>query len=138
MMKTVYPVLFKSDKDGYLVYVPDIDAYTEGKDLYDAMYMARDLIGTYSLDNDAMPQPSTAEKAFEIAREKADDPEILIFSDGILHFIDIDTEEYKRKLNTKAVKKTLTIPSWLNDKAESAGINFSRILQDALISKLGV
>lgn len=134
-MKNVYPVFMKQDGKDYLVYIPDIDRMTEGSSFYDAIYMARDLLGTWSLDFQ-LPEPSSIEEAIRIAKEKADDEEFT-WSDGIPVFVDIDTEEYRKKLNTKSVKKNCTIPSWLNDKAEAAGINFSRVLQDALIEKLG-
>ncbi len=59
-------------------------------------------------------------------------------SNGFVNLIDIDTTEYRRINDSRAVKKTLTIPSWLNARAEKAGINFSQVLQDALRSHLGV
>lgn len=134
-MKNVYPVLISKDGDDYLVYIPDIDRMTEGKSLYEAIYMARDLLGTWSLDN-PLPEPSTVKEAIQVAKEKADD-EDFTWSAGDPVFVDIDTEEYQKKLNTRSVKKNCTIPSWLNDKAEEAGINFSRVLQEALIERLG-
>lgn len=133
-MKNVYPVFIKKEKKDYLVYLPDIDAYTSGKSFYDAIYMARDLLGTMSLEI-KLPSPSGAEKARKTAEEKADDPDFK-FSDADITYVDIDTEEYQKKLDTRSVKKNCTIPAWLNDKAEAAGINFSRTLQDALIQKL--
>ena len=133
-MKSVYPVLISRDGNDYLVYIPDIDRMTSGSSFYDAIFMARDLLGTWSLDSQ-LPEPSTVEEAIRIAKEKADD-EDFTWSAGDPVYVDIDTEEYKRKLNTKSVKKNCTIPFWLNDKAEAAGINFSRVLQDALIEIL--
>lgn len=118
-----------------MVYAPDIDSYTSGKDMYEAIYMARDLFGTISLDGRIMPDPSNYDQAVTIAREKADDE--IKWSEAPLSLIDIDFEEYKRKFDNRKVKKNCTIPSWLNEKAEAAGINFSRVLQDALIEKLG-
>lgn len=102
--------------------------------MYDAIYMARDLLGTWSLDQE-LPAPSSIEDAIQITKEKADD-EDFTWSAGFPVLVDIDTEEYKKKLDTRSVKKNCTIPSWLNDKAEAAGINFSRVLQEALIEKL--
>ena len=135
-MKNVYPVFITKDAGDYLVYAPDIDSYTSGKDMYEAIYMARDLFGTISLDGRAMPEPSDYESAVAIAREKADDE--IKWSEAPLSLIDIDFEEYKRKYDNRKVKKNCTIPSWLNEKAEAAGINFSRVLQDALIDKLNI
>ena len=53
--------------------------------------------------------------------------------DGFTSFVSCDINQYK---DTKAVKKTLTIPAWLNDRAVSMGLNFSKILQEALIKKI--
>ena len=134
-MKNVYPVLISKDNDYYLVYIPDLNGMTQGTSLYDAIYMARDYLGTCSLTQE-LPEPSSLEEAIRIAKEKADDDDFQ-WSAGDPYFVDIDTDEYKKKLDTKAVKKNCTIPSWLNDKAEAAGVNFSRVLQDALIERLG-
>ena len=98
-MKAVYSVLIKQDEDDYLVYVPDIDAMTQGKDFYEAIVMARDLLGTHSLVHE-LPKPSPYEQAREIAKNKADD-EGFTFSDGLLTFVDIDTIKYRHKLNSR-------------------------------------
>ena len=134
-MKSVYPVFITKETDDYLVYAPDIDAYTSGKDMFEAIYMARDLFGTVSLDGRTMPVPSNYTHAVEIAREKADDE--IKWSEAPLSMIDIDFDEYKRRFDNRKVKKNCTIPAWLNEKAEAAGINFSRVLQEALVEKLG-
>lgn len=54
-----------------------------------------------------------------------------------MNMISVDVEEYAKKHFEKSVKKTLTIPSWLNEAAMAAGINFSQTLQEALIQKIG-
>ncbi len=133
-MKNVYPVLISKDDDYYLVYIPDLDGRTQGKSFYDAIYMARDYLGTVSLVQ-KLPEPSDLKTAVQIAREKADDEDFK-WSEGTPCFVDIDTVEYKNRLNKKSVKKNCTIPYWLNEKAEAAGVNFSKILQDALIQYL--
>lgn len=135
-MKNVYPVFIQQHGSNYLVYIPDIDHYTEGSSFYDAIYMARDLLGTVSLERD-LPNPSSIEDARRIAEEKADEPDFK-YSTGSLVPVDIDTDDYRKKHDTRAVKKNCTIPSWLNDQAEAAGINFSRVLQDALIERLSL
>ena len=55
-----------------------------------------------------------------------------------MSLVDIDTVEYRVANDSRAVKKTLTLPSWLNAKAEAEGINFSQVLQAALKEKLGL
>lgn len=138
-MKGIYVTFIKKMPDGYFVYVPDVNAYTEGNSMYEAIVMARDLLGTFSLDDDPLPAPSDEATARRIAKEKADEPEEgIIFSDLPVTLVDIDTEKYRKQLNKKSVKKNCTIPSWLNQKAEAAGLNFSKILQDALIKQLGL
>lgn len=99
---------------------------TQGKNLADAMYMARDVIGIMGITRQDMgndiPVPDTAECAPE--------------ANDVVIYVDVDFGEYCRKHDNKKVKKTLTIPSWLNEQAEMAHINFSRTLEEALRSKL--
>lgn len=107
-MKNAYPVFIQKDGEDYLVYVPDIDAYTSGKSMYKTIYMARELLGTMSLETQ-LPFSSDAEKVEKKAIEKADVDDIR-WSDGILKYVNIDIDDYCRKLNQKAVKKNCTIP----------------------------
>ena len=134
-MKGVYTALIRQDGDMYLAYVPDVDSMTQGDSFYDAIEMARDLLGTRSLVEE-LPEPMDTEKAIEAAIQKADEEDFK-FSEGTVVYVDIDTNEYKSKLNLKAVRRNVSLPAWLNDKAEAAGINFSRVLQDALVERLG-
>lgn len=119
-------VLTPEENDSYTVFVPDFDSGTQGKNLADAMYMARDLIGIMGITLQDMgktiPTPGTAECIAE--------------ANEIVTYVDVDFAEYRRKNDNKKVKKTLTIPSWLNEQAEMAHINFSRTLEEALRSKL--
>ena len=128
-MKAAYPVIFredKSDKVPFYVYVPDLEVSTQGTSMTDAIEMARDAIQLkiVSLEDDKqdVPEPNTVE-----AKTKKGD---------ILSYVDIDSTRYRAALKNLSVKKNCTIPQWLAEKAEKAGINFSRVLQDALISKL--
>lgn len=138
-MKLVYPTFIKKDGKDYLVFVPDMEIFTEGKDFCDAIEMARDAIGLKALDYEdrkvAYPSASDADKAKSLAKAEADDD--FDFSDGTLTFVDVDTVAYKNKVRNLSVKKNCTIPAWLNDKAEAQGVNFSRVLQDALVSIVG-
>ena len=65
-------------------------------------------------------------------------PEELDIQDGIPVIVEFDMQEYLRKHHSRAVKKTLTIPEWLNEEAMARGINFSQVLQEALIGKLDI
>ncbi len=58
--------------------------------------------------------------------------------DGILVIVEFDMAEYLKRNCSRAVKKTLTIPEWLNEAAIREHINFSQILQEALMVKLGI
>lgn len=128
-MKNAYPIILTPSKDGFVVYVPDFNINTQGKDVPDAMYMARDAIGLMGIDmeddNESLPVPSKFE-------------DISCASDDIKTLVDVDFDEYRKKNDNRAVKKTLSIPSWLNESAISQNINFSAVLQDALKEKLGV
>ena len=62
---------------------------------------------------------------------------IVVDSDSVLLIVEFDMAAYKRKHSSRAVKKTLSIPEWLNEEAVALGINFSQVLQDALIQKIG-
>ena len=134
--RVAYPVFIKQAGKDYLVYIPDLELYTEGKDLPDAIAMARDAIGLKLVDKLEYPEASSPEKAMEKAKEDADDT--FDYSDGLLTFVDVDCESYRKKLRNRAVKKHCTIPFWLNEEAEAQGVNFSKALQEALMSKLNL
>ena len=130
-MKYVYPAVFHVDEDGkYLVVVPDLPGCsTFGEDIADTMAMARDAIALWLCDaedkKETIPVPTQLKS--------------ITTKDGeFISLIDVDTLEYRKENDNRAVKKTLTIPNWLNNLAESQNINFSSVLQAALKDKLGV
>ena len=55
-----------------------------------------------------------------------------------ISLVDIDFDVYRRKVDTKTVRRNVTLPNWLNQEAEEAHINVSKVLQEALMAKLGV
>ena len=57
-------------------------------------------------------------------------------ADSHIVIIQFDREAYQKKHNSRAVKKTLSIPEWLNEEAIALGINFSQVLQEALLTKI--
>ena len=126
-MKNVYPAVFSPDGDGYLVTVPDFDICTQGESLANAIDMARDaicLMGVeYQDKGKELPMPSDASA---VHAEKGE----------IVTLIDCDFDAYRKSLDNRAVKKNCTLPSWLNQKAEAAHVNFSAVLQEALMEKL--
>lgn len=142
-MKQVYPTFILNVNDGsehsFLVCVPDMDIYTEGDTFADAIEMARDAIGLAGIsmeDNkEELPVPSDQLSAIEKVKQ---DTEIVDFSEGILTYVDVDFSEYRKKIDTKTVRRNVALPSWLNYEAEHAGINVSRVLQEALMNVLNI
>ncbi|MFR8171187.1 MAG: type II toxin-antitoxin system HicB family antitoxin [Marvinbryantia sp.] len=130
MAKYVYPAIFTPEKEGgYSVFFPDLEGcYTCGDDLQDALFMANDVLAfvlyDYESEGREIPAPSKAENV-----EKSDG--------DFVNYIACDTVEYARMHNSRAVKKTLTIPQWLNDIAIRQDVNFSQVLQEALMEKVG-
>jgi predicted RNase H-like HicB family nuclease len=128
-MKYTYPACFYKEEDGrYSVEMPDFPLATYGDNLADAMYMAADAaagrIFSALKDGDKIPLASSIEDI------KPDD------ETGFVSLVYIDLEMLKENHEEAAIKKTLTIPSWLNKAAERKHINFSATLKDALIEKL--
>ena len=129
-MRIVYPVTIEIDKEGYYqVYSPDFDNSTFGKDLADALYMAEDMISLLALD--------MIEDGKELPASTPID-EISPKNGAFATLIMGDIAAYKAKLDNRAVRKNLTIPSWLNVEAEKAHLNFSQVLQEALKERLGL
>lgn len=129
LKRSAYPIVLSKERDGtYFVTIPDFESYTQGEDVADAMEMARDAIGLLGIEledrEQELPSP------YSVAIEKAED--------DIITLVDVDFVEYRKKVDNKAVKKNCTIPYWLNVQAEKAGINFSKLLQDAIINALGL
>jgi predicted RNase H-like HicB family nuclease len=129
-MKAVYPAILREGKKYVVVYVPDFQINTQGKDLAEAVEMARDAIGLLGIDleddREMIPSPSPLSA---VRKEKKAD---------IVTLVDVDFAEYRRKNDSRAVKKNCTIPSWLNFEAQKAGLNFSAVLQAALKQELNI
>ena len=128
--KYAYPAIFTPEEDGgFSVVFPDLEGcFTCGDDMADAIFMAEDALALvlYGYENDGreIPTPSKMED--------------LKLKDGeFINSVACDTLEYRKRFNNKAIKKTLTIPEWLNEAATAMNINFSQVLQDALIQKVG-
>lgn len=135
-MRNVYPVIFTQVKDVVLIEVPDLEILTEGKDMADAIEMARDAIGVKGIaledEGQEIPEPSNLQ---EVELQKAT---FAKEGGGILSLVDIDFAEYRRKNDNKMVRRNVTLPNWLNLEAEKAHLNVSKVLQEALMSRLNV
>lgn len=142
-MKQVYPTFIVNTNDGsehpFLVCVPDMDIFTEGDTFADAIEMARDAIGLAGISledhKEELPVPSDQTAAMAKVRQDTEDVD---FSQGVLTYVDVDFAKYRKKIDTKTVRRNVALPSWLNHEAERAGINVSRVLQEALMNVLNV
>lgn len=129
MAKYAYPAIFTLENDGgYSIRFPDLEGcYTCGDDMADALIMAEDVLALtlygYERDNREIPSPSKEDQLSLSDRE-------------FINFVVCDTLEYRKMYNNKSIKKTLTIPEWLNEAAIARNINFSQVLQDALLAKI--
>lgn len=127
---TVYPAIFTKYNDNGEYFVVDfIDlnvCITEGKNLQEAFYMAQDAMGLFLDDLTNFPIPTT------------DFSNIKLEKNQFISFVNIDMDQYRKMFNNKSIKKTLTIPAWLNNLSEKNDINFSQVLQEALKNKLEI
>lgn len=137
-MLSIYPAIFYKEKNGYSVIFPDLNYLsTCGENLNDAMEMAIDCLAGYlyiaKLDDDKLPIPSKIDDIhpIDIANTIGFDGK-----DSFINLISVDLEDYAKTHFNKSVKKTLTIPEWLNREVTKKNINFSKVLQEALIAKL--
>ncbi|MCL2602904.1 MAG: type II toxin-antitoxin system HicB family antitoxin [Defluviitaleaceae bacterium] len=121
-MKYAYPALLYSDDGKIGVTVPDLPGcHTFGEDLSDALIMAKDAVEGWLWDAENNQEPiPPASKTLPIKKSET------------FTLIAADTDEYRKAHDNRAVKKTLSIPSWLNRQAEKANAPFSQILQQGL------
>lgn len=139
-MLSAYPACFIKGDDGYSVIFPDLNHLaTCGDTLEEAFSMAIDCLAGYlhwlKEDNEAPPLPSAIQdiNSADILKElECEDCEAFV------NMVTVDVAEYAKAHFEKSVKKTLTIPAWLNTAALEQNINFSQVLQEALKAKLHV
>ena len=131
MAKYAYPAVFeKEDSGGFSVYFPDLEGcYTQGDDISDAISNAEDALNLWLYD---------LEECGAEIKTPSDIKEIKTNKKEFTTMIACDTVEYRRYFDNKAVKKTLTIPNWLNTMSERSHINFSAVLQKALMEELHI
>ena len=135
-MLSMYPAFFYKEKDGgYSVIFPELGISTCGDDLNAAANMAVDCLAGFLYDL------KLEKKTYPVAPDiSALDPdkEYDEYESVFVNMVTVDVDEYARKHFEKSVKKTLSIPQWLNDMAVEKGINFSQVLQQALKEQLGI
>ena len=128
-MKSVYPVILTpADEGGYIVTVPALDINTEGETITEAIEMAREAIGLWGLCvEDSGSVIPVADNFFPDHQP-----------DDIVTLVDVDFAAFRRANDMRTIRKNVTLPAYLNDAGEKAGINFSQILQEGLKARLGI
>lgn len=126
----VFPAIFDYADDGISVEFPDLPgAYTCGDTDEEALYMAKDCLELHLYgmeeDGDTIPEPTPVSELPQMPKK-------------VVVLIDVWMPPIRDKMADRAVKKTLTIPKWLDDIAAENKVNYSHILQDALKEYLGV
>lgn len=126
-MKLVYPAIFTPclEKSGFTVVFPDLQGcVTEGDSLLEAIDMGVDAMGGWILgeleDGNDIPKPTPHD-------------EILTEEGSFVNLLVVDIDDYAERYGDKAVRKNITIPAWLNTYGEKRNLNFSKVLQDALL-----
>ncbi|MDO5332150.1 MAG: type II toxin-antitoxin system HicB family antitoxin [Bacillota bacterium] len=129
MSNIKYPAVFHYEDSEFWVEFPDLNGcFSSGKTLEEAYDNAKEALGIYldksnDIENRVINKPS---KSCNIVTDH----------DCMIMFVEYDSIEYAKKYKNKAIKKTLSIPEWLNDEAIKRNINFSNILQDALLKAI--
>lgn len=124
-MTKVYPAIIHEEDGGYWIEFPDLSGcFTNGSTLEETMEMAKEALGLYLVNleenNQKIPSPS-----------KISD---ILTDDGQTTYVTTDMNAYRR--DTRAVKKMLSIPAWLAKEAETRNISLSKVLQEALLTKV--
>ena len=125
----IYPAVFTYE-DGCEISVefPDLDVATSGENENDALLSARELLGIVMFgmeeDNDPIPEPTHLSDIILDANQKS-------------VLIDVYMPSVRMANVNKAVNRTVTLPAWLNAAALERNINFSQVLQEALLNKIG-
>ncbi len=137
-MMSIYPACFFKEEDGYAVVFPDLNYLaTSGKSEGEAMAKAVECLAGYlytsQKDGEQVPEPTAVGDVSidEVARELQIDVDY-----SFVNMVSVNVAEYAKMHFDKSVRKTLTIPAWLNEAALAKGINFSQTLRDALIEKV--
>jgi len=127
-MIKAYPIILTPDTGGYVVYVPDLEINTQGDDLAEALYMARDAIGAWGICQQdagrAIPEPATIEPPHEESE--------------LVSWVDIDFDTYRRANDMTYERTNITLPRYLKNLANDAGLNLSQELQVRLKEVLHV
>ena len=129
MNKLFYPAIFHvAEEGGFWITFPDLpECMTQGDNMQEAYEMAVDALWLALTSREQEKQEIPA---------ASDLSQISVNSNEYCVIVEFDMLAYKKRTNSRAVKKTLSIPEWLNEEAVSLGINFSQVLQEALMQKI--
>lgn len=139
-MLSMYPACFFYEDNSYSVVFPDLNwLATQGDTFEEAMEMAVECLAGYlhtcQIDGESIPEPSRLTDIDPDAVAKELDPNAPQ-CEAIVNMVSVDVAAYAKQHFEKSVRKTLTIPAWLNAAALEMDINFSQVLQEALIAKV--
>ena len=127
-MTIIYPVVFSVEDGFVLASVPDLGIDTGAETLTNAIASARDAIGTYAITAEdeglALPAASELHRVQEENESKT------------VSLVDVDVGAYRRRYDTRTVRRNCTLPAWLDKAASDAKINVSAVLQNALKQEL--
>jgi hypothetical protein len=142
-MKVTYPVIFTDVDTNILIEVPDLGILTESNEegkpkgsMADAITMARDAIGISCIeaeDNGKVVLHPSKMTDIDVSKGTFNED-----GTSIVSLVDVDLTAYRRMLDNKTVRRNVTLPNWLNQEAEKSHINVSKVLQEALMARLGV
>ena len=129
-MQYIYPAFFKANDDGIIVTFPDLeDTFTDGETMQEAFENAEDVLNLMlwnrEEENATIPPPSTPEK-------------ILVPRGAILAMIKADTLAYRKQHDQKTIRRSVTLPRWLDSIAREHNINFSQLMQNAIRRECGI
>lgn len=139
-MLSMYPACFYKEENGYSVIFPDLNwLATQGDTIEDAMEMAVECLAGYlytcQTDGNTIPEPSKMSDIDPVTVSQKIAPDEPL-EDAFVNMITVDVEAYAKQHFKKSVRKTLTIPAWLNTAALEMNINFSQVLKEALLAKV--
>lgn len=137
-MLSIYPACFFKEENGYSVVFPDLNwLATCGETENEAMSMAVDCLAgyLYTLKNDGEQFPA-ASAMKDVSLEKVAKELDADTTNAFVSMVSVDVAEYAKTHFEKSVRKTVTIPAWLNIAAQQKNINFSQTLQEALLAKI--
>ncbi len=137
-MLSIYPACFFKEESGYSVVFPDLNGLaTCGETENEAMSMAVDCLAgyLYTLKNDGEQFPA-ASAMKDVSLKKVAKELDADTTNAFVSMVSVDVAEYAKTHFEKSVRKTLTIPAWLNIAAQQKNINFSQTLQEALLAKI--